>query len=106
MAYTHVAHDVRIGDHVILGNSVGLAGHVTVEDWADISPYSGVHQFCRIGRHAFVGPYSVVKQDVMPYSLTSQQAAESEVFGANASAWSGAASTKPSSKRCRPPSAC
>src|SRR5438309_3119448 len=83
MAYTHVAHDVRIGDHVILGNSVGLAGHVIIEDWADISPYSGVHQFCRIGRHAFIGPYSVVKQDVLPYSLTSHKP-ELAVFGANA----------------------
>jgi UDP-N-acetylglucosamine acyltransferase len=67
---------------VILGNSVGLSGHVTVDDWADVSPYSGVHQFCRIGRHAFVGPYSVIKQDVMPYSLTSHQP-EVQVFGAN-----------------------
>jgi UDP-N-acetylglucosamine acyltransferase len=82
MTYTHVAHDVRIGDHVILGNSVGLAGHVVVEDWADISPFSGVHQFCRIGRHAFVGPYSVVKQDVLPYSLTSNKP-EVAIFGAN-----------------------
>lgn len=82
MTYAHVAHDCRIGNHVILGNSVGLAGHVTVEDWADVSPFSGVHQFCRIGRHAFVGPYSVIKQDVMPYSLTSHQP-EVQVFGAN-----------------------
>jgi len=82
MTYTHVAHDVRIGDHVILGNSVGLAGHVVIEDWADVSPFSGVHQFCRIGRHAFIGPYSVVKQDVMPYSLTSNKP-ELAVFGAN-----------------------
>ncbi|MBV8731657.1 MAG: acyl-ACP--UDP-N-acetylglucosamine O-acyltransferase [Acidobacteriia bacterium] len=82
MTYTHVAHDVRIGSHVILGNSVGLAGHVIVEDWADISPFSGVHQFCRIGRHAFVGPYTVVKQDVLPYSLTSIKP-EVAVFGAN-----------------------
>src|SRR5439155_12177321 len=82
MAYTHVAHDVRIGDHVILGNSVGLAGHVIIEDWADISPFSGVHQFCRIGRHAFIGPYSVIKQDVMPYSLTSAQP-DVQVLGAN-----------------------
>jgi UDP-N-acetylglucosamine acyltransferase len=82
MAYTHVAHDVRIGNHVIVGNSVGLAGHVTVEDWVDIAPYSGVHQFCRIGRHAFIGPYSVVKQDVMPFSLTSHKP-ELAVFGAN-----------------------
>ena len=83
MTYSHVAHDCRIGSHVILGNSVGLAGHVTVEDWADISPFSGVHQFCRIGRHAFIGPYSVIKQDVMPFSLTSNQP-EVQVFGANA----------------------
>jgi len=83
MTYAHVAHDCRIGNHAILGNSVGLAGHVTVEDWADISPFSGVHQFCRIGRHSFVGPYSVIKQDVMPYSLTSHQP-EVQVFGANA----------------------
>jgi UDP-N-acetylglucosamine acyltransferase len=83
MTYTHVAHDVRIGDHVILGNSVGLAGHVVIEDWVDVSPFSGVHQFCRIGRHAFIGPYSVVKQDVMPYSLTSHKP-EVEVYGANA----------------------
>jgi UDP-N-acetylglucosamine acyltransferase len=83
MTYSHVAHDCHIGSHVILGNSVGLAGHVTVEDWADISPFSGVHQFCRIGRHAFIGPYSVIKQDVMPFSLTSNQP-EVQVFGANA----------------------
>ncbi len=82
MTYAHVAHDCRIGNNVILGNSVGLAGHVTVEDWADLSPFSGVHQFCRIGRHAFVGPYSIIKQDVMPYSLTSHQP-EVQVFGAN-----------------------
>jgi UDP-N-acetylglucosamine acyltransferase len=82
MTYAHVAHDCRIGNHVILGNSVGLAGHVTIEDWADVSPFSGVHQFCRIGKHAFVGPYSVIKQDVMPYSLTSNQP-EVQVFGAN-----------------------
>jgi UDP-N-acetylglucosamine acyltransferase len=82
MVYTHVAHDVRIGDHVILGNSVGLAGHVIVEDWVDVGPYSGVHQFSRIGRHAFIGPYTVIKQDVLPYSLTSNKP-EVAVFGAN-----------------------
>lgn len=82
MVQSHVAHDVRIGDHVIIGNSVGLAGHVVIEDWADVSPYSGVHQFCRIGKHAFIGPYSIIKQDVLPYSLTSQKP-ELAVFGAN-----------------------
>jgi UDP-N-acetylglucosamine acyltransferase len=82
MAYGHVAHDVQIGSHTIMGNSVGLAGHVIVEDWVDISPYSGVHQFCRIGRHAFIGPYSVIKQDILPFSLTSSKQ-EIGVFGAN-----------------------
>ena len=82
MTYAHVAHDCHLGNHVILGNSVGLSGHVTVDDWADVSPYSGVHQFCRIGRHAFIGPYSVIKQDVMPYSHTSHQP-DVQVFGAN-----------------------
>jgi UDP-N-acetylglucosamine acyltransferase len=82
MVQSHVAHDCQIGDHVIVGNSVGIAGHVVIEDWVDVSPYSGVHQFCRIGRHAFIGPYSVVKQDVMPYSLTSSKP-ELAVFGAN-----------------------
>jgi UDP-N-acetylglucosamine acyltransferase len=82
MTYAHIAHDCQIGSNVILGNSVGLAGHVTIEDWADVSPFSGVHQFCRIGRHAFIGPYSVIKQDVLPYSLTSNQP-EVQVFGAN-----------------------
>jgi len=82
MAYSHVAHDVRIGDHVILGNSVGLAGHVIIEDWVDVAPYCGVHQFCRLGKHAFIGPYSVIKQDILPYSLTSSKPQVS-VFGAN-----------------------
>jgi UDP-N-acetylglucosamine acyltransferase len=82
MTYAHVAHDCQIGDHVILGNSVGLAGHVIIEDWVDVAPFSGVHQFCRIGRHAFIGPYSVIKQDIMPYSLTSYKP-EVSVYGAN-----------------------
>lgn len=82
MTYAHVAHDCRIGNHVILGNSVGLAGHVIIEDWVDVAPFSGVHQFCRLGRHAFIGPYSVIKQDIMPYSLASYKP-EVSVFGAN-----------------------
>jgi UDP-N-acetylglucosamine acyltransferase len=82
MTYAHVAHDCQIGNHVILGNSVGLAGHVIIEDWVDVAPFSGVHQFCRLGKHAFIGPYSVIKQDIMPYSLTSYKP-EVSVFGAN-----------------------
>ncbi len=82
MAYVHVAHDVRIGSHTILGNGVGFAGHVTVGDWAVIEPFSGVHQFCRIGRHAIVGAATIVTQDVMPYSMTVSER-EAKSFGAN-----------------------
>ncbi len=82
MAYAHVAHDVRIGNHTQLGNAVTFAGHVIVEDWAVIEAFSGVHQFCRIGKHAFVGGYSVVTKDVLPFSMTVSPR-ESKVFGEN-----------------------
>src|ERR1700726_1414229 len=82
MAYAHVAHDVRIGNHTQLGNAVTFAGHVVVEDWAVIEAFSGVHQFCRIGKHAFVGGYSVVTQDVLPYSMTVTPR-HSKVYGEN-----------------------
>lgn len=82
MAYAHIAHDARIGSNCILGNSVTLAGHVTIEDWAIVEAFSGVHQFCRIGRHSFTGGYSVVTQDVLPYSQTVTPRT-SKVFGEN-----------------------
>ena len=82
MAYTHIAHDASIGSHCILGNAVTLAGHVTIGDWAIVEAFSGVHQFCRIGSHAFVGGYSVLTRDVLPYSQTVTPR-ESRVFGAN-----------------------
>jgi UDP-N-acetylglucosamine acyltransferase len=82
MAYTHVAHDVAIGDHTILANGVTLAGHVSIGDWASIGAFTGVHQFCRVGRHCHIGGYSVVTQDVMPFSMTVSER-EVRVFGAN-----------------------
>jgi UDP-N-acetylglucosamine acyltransferase len=82
MAYVHVAHDSQVGNNVILGNAATLAGHVVVGDWASVGAFSGVHQFCRVGRHAFVGGYSVVIQDVMPFSSTVSER-EIRVFGAN-----------------------
>ena len=82
MAYTHVAHDVQVGNNTVLANGVTLGGHVLVGDWAGIGAFTGVHQFCRIGRHAYVGGYSVVTQDVMPYSMTVSHR-EISVFGAN-----------------------
>ncbi len=83
MAYVHVAHDARIGNSTMLANAVTLGGHVTVEDWAWIGASTGVHQFCRVGRHSFVGGYSVITQDVLPFSNT-VTAREAKVFGANA----------------------
>ena len=68
MAYVHVAHDCRVGNRAILANAVMLGGHVTVEDHAFIGAVSGVHQYCRIGRHAFVGGASVVTLDALPYA--------------------------------------
>ena len=82
MAYVHVAHDVTIHNHTILANSVTFAGHVVVEDFANIGGLCAIHQFCRIGRHAMVGSNSVIKQDVMPYSITATEH-KAEVYGAN-----------------------
>jgi UDP-N-acetylglucosamine acyltransferase len=70
MAYTHVAHDCHIGNHTIFGNGATLAGHVLVENYANVGAFSGVHQFCRVGQHAFIGGYSVVTKDALPYAKT------------------------------------
>ena len=68
-AYAHVAHDCHIGSHCILAHGATLGGHVSVEDHAVVGAQSGVHQFCRIGQHCYIGGYSVITQDVMPFSL-------------------------------------
>jgi UDP-N-acetylglucosamine acyltransferase len=70
MAQAHVAHDCAIGNNVIMANAATLAGHVTVYDGANIGAYSGVHQFCRVGREAYIGGYSVVVKDALPFALT------------------------------------
>ena len=71
MAYTHIGHDSVIGDGVILANAATLAGHVTVEDFAVVGALNPVHQFCTIGRYAYIGGGTTITQDVLPYSLTS-----------------------------------
>jgi UDP-N-acetylglucosamine acyltransferase len=70
MAQAHVAHDCIIGDGVIMANAATLAGHVTIEDGANVGAYSGIHQFCRVGREAYIGGYSVIVKDALPYALT------------------------------------
>ena len=68
MAYVHVAHDCRLGNATILANNATLAGHVEVHDHATLAAFSGVQQFCRIGRYAYVGGYTVITIDVLPFS--------------------------------------
>lgn len=70
MAQAHVAHDCHVGNNVIMANAATLAGHVTVAEYATIGAYSGVHQFCRVGREAFIGGYSVVVKDALPFAKT------------------------------------
>jgi UDP-N-acetylglucosamine acyltransferase len=70
MAYAHVGHDCRIGNRIVFANGATLAGHVEVDDDATVGAYSGVHQFCRVARQAFIGGYSVVTQDALPWVTT------------------------------------
>lgn len=76
LAYSHVAHDCVVGDHVIFSNNGTLAGHVTVGDYAVIGGLSGVHQFCRIGAHAIVGGCTKIVQDVPPFMIADGNPAE------------------------------
>lgn len=69
MAYVHVAHDCMLGDHNILANNATLAGHVHVGDYVILGGFTGVHQFCKIGSHAFAAVNSVVVQDIPPFIM-------------------------------------
>ena len=71
MAYVHIAHNCRLGSYVIMANGASLAGHVEIQDHAMVGAFCGIHQFCRIGAYSFLGSYSVVNQDILPYSKTS-----------------------------------
>ncbi|MGA1730849.1 MAG: acyl-ACP--UDP-N-acetylglucosamine O-acyltransferase [Steroidobacteraceae bacterium] len=76
MAYSHVAHDCVIGDHCVFSNSVALAGHVEVADWVIMSGFAGVHQFCKVGAHAFLANNTAATRDVPPYLLVAGTPAE------------------------------
>ncbi|HMF00174.1 MAG TPA: acyl-ACP--UDP-N-acetylglucosamine O-acyltransferase [Terriglobia bacterium] len=82
MAYAHVGHDSMLGNHIILANAATLAGHVIIEDHATVGAFSGVHQFCRVGTHGYVGGYSVVTKDVLPYSKTVSER-DTHAYGPN-----------------------
>jgi len=83
MAYVHVAHDCHIGNDTIFGPHATLGGHVAVDDYSNISAGSAVHQFCRVGRHGFIGGYSVVTKDAPPYGKTIGSR-PARIFGVNA----------------------
>ncbi len=82
MAYVHVAHDCAVGSHTVIGHAATLGGHVTVFDWAVVSAGTAIHQFCRVGQHAIIGGFSVITQDVLPFSTT-LSTREVKVFGEN-----------------------
>lgn len=75
MAYTHVAHDCRIGDHTILANGASLGGHVQIHDWAILGGFTLVHQFSRVGAHAFSAMGTAIGKDVPPYVMVEGQPA-------------------------------
>jgi UDP-N-acetylglucosamine acyltransferase len=81
MAQAHVAHDCNLGNEIIMANAATLAGHVTIYDKASVGAYSGVHQFCRVGREAFVGGYSVVVKDALPFAIS--QGNHAKCYGLN-----------------------
>ena len=72
-AYVHIAHDCVVGDNTIMANNVTLAGHVHIGDWVICGGFSGVHQFCKIGAHAFLGMYAIISRDVPAYTMVSGQ---------------------------------
>jgi UDP-N-acetylglucosamine acyltransferase len=83
MAYSHVGHDCLVGNETVFINAATLAGHVTVDDCATVGAFSGVHQFCRVGKYAFIGGYSVIVQDVLPFCRVAG-ARPTHIYGLNA----------------------
>jgi len=81
MAYTHVAHNCKLGNHIIMANAANLAGHVHVEDFAIIGGLTGIHQFTRIGAHCIIGGASAVTKDIPPFVLASGNFAK--LYGLN-----------------------
>jgi len=73
LAYTHVAHDCIVGSHCVFSNNSTLAGHVEIGDWVIMSGFAGIHQFCRVGAHAFIGMGALVNGDVPPYLMVASE---------------------------------
>jgi UDP-N-acetylglucosamine acyltransferase len=82
LAYSHIGHDCQVGNNTLFVNGATLAGHVTVQDFVTLGAFSPVHQFCRLGRYAYVGACTVITQDVPPFSLIVTER-ETKCFGPN-----------------------
>jgi len=82
LAYSHIGHDCQVGSNTLFVNGATLAGHVTVQDFVTLGAFSPVHQFCRLGRYAYIGACTVITQDVLPFSLIVTER-ETKCFGAN-----------------------
>jgi UDP-N-acetylglucosamine acyltransferase len=82
MNYVHVAHDCHVGNHTIFGPHATLGGHVSIADYVNVSAGSAVHQFCRVGAYAFIGGYSVITKDALPYGRT-VGSRPARIFGLN-----------------------
>ena len=83
MTGAHVAHDCTLGSGIILANAATLAGHVVIESHATVGAFSGVHQFCRVGVHAYIGGYSVITRDALPFIKTVGNRNEARTYGIN-----------------------
>jgi UDP-N-acetylglucosamine acyltransferase len=73
LAYVHIAHDCQVGNNIVFSNYSALAGHVEVGDWTILSGYSGIHQFCKVGAHAFIGMGCLVGSDVPPFVMMANE---------------------------------
>jgi UDP-N-acetylglucosamine acyltransferase len=82
LSYSHVGHDCQVGNSTLFVNGATLAGHVAVQDFVTLGAFSPVHQFCRLGKHAYIGACTVITQDVLPFSLIVTER-ETKCFGAN-----------------------
>lgn len=84
MAGVHIAHDCHVGSRTILANAATLAGHVEIGNDSTVGAFTGVHQFCRVGVHAFIGGYSVLTRDALPFVKTVGDRNEAKIYGINA----------------------
>ncbi len=105
LAYSHIGHDCQVGDNTLFVNGATLAGHVTVQDFVTIGAFSPVHQFCRLGRYAYIGACTVITQDVLPFSLIVTER-ETKCFGRTPSVWSARVFPPSASRRFKKPFAC